>query len=125
VRGLTFVDVAGAEMLAQEARRRKKLGGKVYFYSCKEATMDFLRKSGAMKDIGEENFFPVMSNWVGSIYPNLDPEICQNCTARIFAECHDKLPDGKVRSPHLNPLAQADEETNGKNNINSGESRAV
>jgi SulP family sulfate permease len=64
VRGLTFVDVAGAEMLAQEARRRKKLGGKVYFYSCKEATMDFLRKSGAMKDIGEEYFFPVMSNWV-------------------------------------------------------------
>ncbi|MFA5370735.1 MAG: SulP family inorganic anion transporter [Sideroxydans sp.] len=98
VRGLTFVDVAGAEMLAQEARRRKKLGGKVYFYSCKDATMDFLRKSGAMKDIGEENFFPVMSNWVGSIYPNLDPEICRNCPARIFAECRVRLPNGEPRT---------------------------
>ncbi|MBU0688346.1 MAG: SulP family inorganic anion transporter [Gammaproteobacteria bacterium] len=98
VRGLTFVDVAGAEMLAQEARRRKKLGGKVYFYSCKEATKDFLKKSGAMKDIGEENFFPVMSNWVGKIYPDLDPEICRNCKARIFSECHGSLPNGEPRT---------------------------
>ncbi|MHB1117043.1 SulP family inorganic anion transporter [Sideroxydans sp.] len=98
VRGLTFVDVAGAEMLAQEARRRKKLGGRIYFYSCKEATKDFLRKSGAMKDIGEENFFPVMSNWVGKIYPDLDPQICRNCTARIFSECHIRLPNGEPRT---------------------------
>lgn len=98
VRGLTFVDVAGAEMLAQEARRRKKMGGKLYFYSCKEATIDFLRKSGAMKDIGEENIFPVMSNWVGKIYPDLDPEICRHCTARIFSECHAKLPNGESRT---------------------------
>jgi len=98
VRGLTFVDVAGAEMLAQEARRRKKLGGRIYFYSCKEATKDFLRKSGAMKDIGEENFFPVMSNWVGKIYPDLDPEICRNCTARIFSECNVRLPNGAPRT---------------------------
>ena len=98
VRGLTFVDVAGAEMLAQEARRRKKLGGRIYFYSCKEATKDFLRKSGAMKDIGEDSFFPVMSNWVGKIYPNLDPEICRNCKARIFSECHVSLPNGEPRS---------------------------
>ncbi|GAB5605600.1 SulP family inorganic anion transporter [Sideroxyarcus sp. TK5] len=97
VRGLTFVDVAGAEMLAQEARRRKKMGGKVYFYSCKEATKDFLRKSGAMKDIGEENFFPVMSNWVKPIYATLDPEVCRNCKARIFAECHIALPNGEAR----------------------------
>ncbi|MFH2134532.1 MAG: SulP family inorganic anion transporter [Pseudomonadota bacterium] len=98
VRGLTFVDVAGAEMLAQEARRRKKLGGRIYFYSCKEATKDFLRKSGAMKDIGEDSFFPVMSNWVGKIYPNLNPEICRNCKARIFAECHVRLPNGEPRA---------------------------
>lgn len=98
VRGLTFVDVAGAEMLAQEARRRKKLGGKMYFYSCKEATIDFLRKSGAMKDIGEENFFPVMSNWVKPIYATLDAEICRHCTARIFSECNVRLPNGEPRT---------------------------
>ncbi|MBK9161218.1 MAG: SulP family inorganic anion transporter [Nitrosomonadales bacterium] len=97
VRGLTFVDVAGADMLAQEARRRKKMGGSLYFYSCKEPTIDFLRKSGAMKDIGEENFFPVMSNWVEPIYRNLDPDICRNCTARIFAECQNELPNGESR----------------------------
>ncbi|MDZ4202343.1 MAG: SulP family inorganic anion transporter [Gallionella sp.] len=141
VRGLTFVDVAGAEMLAQEARRRKKMGGKVYFYSCKEATMDFLRKSGAMKDIGEEHFFPVMSNWVRPIYDNLDPEVCRSCTARIFPECQEKLPNGQARSPHLdsslrsplpdeaplsNSLPQAGERTNEKGNHQlSGEAENV
>lgn len=97
VRGLTFVDVAGAEMLAQEARRRKKMGGKLYFYSCKNTTIDFLRKSGAIKDIGEENFFPVMSNWINPIYAGLDPEVCRQCKARIFPPCQDRLPDGSLR----------------------------
>lgn len=97
-RGVTFVDVAGAELLAQEARRRRKMGGGLYFYSCEPATVDFIRRSGAMKDIGEENFFPVMSNWAKVIYAKLDPEICRNCTARIFAECQTTLPDGKSRT---------------------------
>ncbi len=97
-RGVTFVDVAGAEMLAQEARRRKKMGGRLYFYSCKQATIDFLRQSGAMKDIGEENFFPVMSNWLKPIYSGLDPDICRNCTARIFSECNVRLPNGEPRT---------------------------
>lgn len=98
VRGVTFVDVAGAELLAQEARRRRKMGGGLYFYSCKEATMDFLRRSGAMEDIGEKNFFPVMSNWVQPIYETLDSEVCRHCTTRIFAECQGKLPNGQARS---------------------------
>ncbi|MFA6121679.1 MAG: SulP family inorganic anion transporter [Sideroxydans sp.] len=96
-RGITFVDVAGAEMLAQESRRRRKLGGGVYFYSSKPATMDFLRKTGKMEDIGERNFFPVMSNWIKPVYATLDTEICRNCKARIFAECQEKLPNGEQR----------------------------
>ena len=103
-RGVSFVDVAGAEMLAQEARRRRKLGGGLYFYRCKDDIYKFLRKSDKLGDIGEGGFFPVMSNWIKPIYATLDPEICRVCKARIFAECHDKLPNGQARSPHLNPL---------------------
>jgi SulP family sulfate permease len=98
-RGISFVDVAGAEMLAQEARRRRKMGGGLYFYRCKEDIYKFLRKSDKLDDIGEDNFFPTMSNWVKPVYDKLDTGICRNCTARIFPECHVNLPNGEARSP--------------------------
>ncbi|MDO8989160.1 MAG: SulP family inorganic anion transporter [Sideroxyarcus sp.] len=97
-RGISFVDVAGAEMLAQEARRRRKMGGGLYFYRCKDEIYKFLRKSDKLDDIGAGGFFPTMSNWIKPIYATLDSEICRNCTARIFSECHAKLPDGEPRT---------------------------
>lgn len=97
-RGISFVDVAGAEMLAQEARRRRKMGGGLYFYRCKDDIYKFLRKSDKLDDIGVGGFFPTMSNWIKPIYATLDPEICRNCKARIFSECHGQLPDGEPRT---------------------------
>lgn len=98
VSGISFVDVAGAEMLAQEARRRRKLGGGLYFYRCKDSVYQFLRKSDKLDDIGEGGFFPAMSNWIKPIYSTLDPEICRNCKYRIFPECQTYLPDGEPRT---------------------------
>jgi SulP family sulfate permease len=95
--GISFVDVAGAEMLAQEARRRRKLGGGLYFYRCKDSIKKFLRKSDKLDDIGEGGFFPAMSNWIHPIYDTLNPEICRSCKYRIFNECHKRLPGGEPR----------------------------
>lgn len=97
-RGISFVDVAGAEMLAQEARRRRKMGGGLYFYRCKDEIYKFLRKSDKLDDIGIGGFFPTMSNWIKPVYSTLDSEICRNCTARIFSECHVDLPSGEPRT---------------------------
>jgi SulP family sulfate permease len=96
--GINFVDVAGAEMLAQEARRRRNMGGGLYFYRCRDEIYKFLRKSDKLGDIGSGGFFPVMSNWIKPIYSTLDTEICRACKSRIFSECHEKLPDGEPRS---------------------------
>jgi len=95
--GINFIDVAGAEMLAQEARRRRKLGGGLYFYRCKESIYKFLRKADKVDDIGAGGFFPAMANWIKPIYATLDPDICKTCTARIFSECHGDLPNGDPR----------------------------
>ncbi len=95
--GINFIDVAGAEMLAQEARRRRKLGGGLYFYRCKDSIKKFLRKSDKLDDIGEGGFFPAMSNWIHPIYDTLNPEICRSCKYRIFNECHKRLPGGEPR----------------------------
>jgi SulP family sulfate permease len=96
--GINFVDVAGAEMLAQEARRRRKMGGGLYFYRCKDSIFKFLRKSDKLNDIGADGFFAAKSNWIKHVYYKLDPEICRTCKARIFSECHDKLPNGEART---------------------------
>ena len=97
-RGIDFVDVAGAEMLEQEARRRRKLGGGLYFYRCHDTIYQFLGKAGKLDGIGAGGFFPVKSNWIKPIYSALDPEICRDCQVRIFSECHDRLPNGQARS---------------------------
>lgn len=96
--GMNFVDAAGAELLAQEARRRKKLGGGLYFYNCTEQTMNCMKKSHAFEDIGSENFFSAMDNWVRPVYQKMDKEICRTCTHRIFNECKTHLPNGEART---------------------------
>jgi SulP family sulfate permease len=96
--GINFVDVAGAEMLAQEAKRRRRLGGGLYFYRLKDSVYKFLRKGDKLNDIGEGGFFPAQSNWIKSVYGSLDPEICRACKTHIFNECRTHLPDGEPRA---------------------------
>jgi len=93
--GITFIDLAGAEVLAQEARRRKRLGGGLYFYRLNASILKFLKRGDYLKDFGEGAFFPVMTNVTGALYWTLDPDVCRTCNKRIFKECHGGvLPDG-------------------------------
>jgi sulfate permease, SulP family len=85
--GINFVDVAGAEMLAQEAKRRRKMGGGLYFYRLKEPVYNFLKQGHYLKDIGKDNFFPAKSDIIPAIFNTLDPKVCRHCKARIFKEC--------------------------------------
>jgi SulP family sulfate permease len=93
--GINFVDMGGAEMLAREARRRRGLGGGLYFYRLKDVPRALLERGGYLDVIGRPNFFPVKSRPVAAIYRRLDPEICRNCSLRIFRECHVSLPNGE------------------------------
>ncbi|MHB1290790.1 MAG: SulP family inorganic anion transporter [Sulfuricella sp.] len=94
--GINFVDVAGAEMLAQEAKRRRKMGGGLYFYRLKDSVYKFLNKGEYLDDIGVGGFFPAQANVTRAIYFTLDAEICKSCKTRIFPECHGQvLPDGE------------------------------
>ncbi len=93
--GINFVDMGGAEMLAREARRRRALGGGLYFYRLKDVPQALLERGGYVDAIGRANFFPVKSRPVGTIYRRLDSDICRNCSLRIFRECHESLPNGE------------------------------
>ena len=96
--GISYIDIAGAEVLAQEARRRRRLGGGLYFYRLNRGVHDFLKRGGYATDIGDGAFFPVMTDVTGALYWTLDPDVCRSCKPRIFAQCNKGLlPDGLRR----------------------------
>jgi SulP family sulfate permease len=87
-KSINFVDVAGAEVLAKEADRRRKLGGGLYIYAVKETVREMLGRGGYMKSISEENLFGSKTLALKTIVDErLDHRICESCDKRIFREC--------------------------------------
>ena len=86
--GINFVDLAGAQLLAQEARRRRALGGALYVFHMKDEPLAMLRRCGAFNAIGAENFFALGSDVIGVLFKRLNPSVCASCTRRIFAPCN-------------------------------------
>jgi len=82
-----FIDIAGAEMLIQEAQRLRAMGGGLYFCKNKKAVMEFMNKSHFIDEMGAENFFAEKKDAIAAIYARLDRDICAKCQARIFYEC--------------------------------------
>ena len=93
-KGINFVDMAGAEFLANEARMRRRDGGALYLYSLRRPVLELLRKGRYMESIGEENIFNSKGAAISAIYPTLNPDVCRTCTARIFRECNVAPPTG-------------------------------
>lgn len=84
---MNFIDVAGAEWLIQEANRLKENGGGLYLCNVKENVCEFMRKSGLVDAIGDENIFESKSEAIQSIFLKLQRDICRRCERRIFQEC--------------------------------------
>ncbi len=82
-----FIDLAGVEMLAQEAKRLRAMGGGLYFCKNKKAVTEFLEKSHLIDEIGTENFFAEKKDAIATIFNKLDADTCARCTARVFHEC--------------------------------------
>jgi SulP family sulfate permease len=96
--GINFIDVAGAEMLVAEARRRRALGGGLYFYRVKDEVRRLLERGGYLTALGPENIFPVKHRVIAAIYPRFDLETCRRCKQRIFTDCQEYLPNGERRT---------------------------
>jgi SulP family sulfate permease len=92
--GINFIDVAGCEMLANEAHRLHLSGRKLYLCSLKGEVMDVLRRGGYLDRIGQVNVFHTKSEALKKITSTrLDPERCRVCKVRIFNECR-QMPEG-------------------------------
>jgi SulP family sulfate permease len=95
--GINFIDVAGAELLAQEADAQRAAGGALYLCNLKPNVVDVLERTGLADRIGRDRIFATKDEAIRSIYPRLDSAICRASTARIFVECQTHLPDGSPR----------------------------
>ena len=94
--GVNFIDLAGAEMLTREARRR--VGGGLYFHRLKDSAFQMLKKGEFIDDIGRDNMPPMGPKVIPKLYPRLDPEICRRCKTRTFNECQTTLPNDELRN---------------------------
>ena len=103
--GVNFLDVAGAELLAQEAKRRRQQGGGLYLIRPKPGVCKPLHDGGYIDDIGEENVFGGKTVAISAVVPRLDPAICRSCTARIFLECAQR--PGGAQAPATGNLRLA------------------
>lgn len=86
-KSINFVDMTGAELLVQEAHRRRALGGQLYFYSLRLPVEELFERGGYMAEIGRENVFRGKREAIGGVFTRLDRSICATCRARIFEEC--------------------------------------
>lgn len=97
-RAVNFVDLAGADMLAKEAERRRKLGGGLYLVGVQPGFCEMMKRGGHIDAIGPENNFKHKGDALRAVYPRFDVEICRDCGARIFQECQTTLPNGEPRN---------------------------
>lgn len=85
--GINFIDVAGAELLVQEARRRRARGGGLYLAKVKDDVCAVLKRGEFAAEIGAENVFANKGEAIAAIYKRLSAAHCAACTRRIFTEC--------------------------------------
>ena len=85
--GINFIDIAGAEMLVQEAKRRRHLGGGMYLIKVKEEACRILKRGGFVDELGNEHIFVTKTDAIQTIFKRLDRCICERCDKRIFLEC--------------------------------------
>jgi len=92
-KGISQVDVAGAELLIKETRDRRAIGGDLYIYRLRDTAAKVFKRGGYAEEIGEANIFDGKLDALSSIFGRLDKSICATCEARIFLECQtiDKI----------------------------------
>lgn len=85
--GINFIDVAGGELLAQEARRRRSQRGGLYLCELQPQVYKVLERGNYLEAIGKENIFTTYKEAVNKIIPEADEMACRYCKSHVFKEC--------------------------------------
>lgn len=87
-KGISYMDIAGARLLGEEAQHRRRMGGGLYLHAPRGPILSTLEHTGQLEVIGRDNIFDSKHDALAAIVPKrLDPAVCASCRARIFHEC--------------------------------------
>ena len=86
-KSINTVDLAGADLLQREARKRRADGGDLYFYSLRKPVIRMFEEAGYLDEFGRDHMFRGKREAFNRVFQRLDRSICATCTARIFEEC--------------------------------------
>lgn len=105
--GINFIDVAGAELLAQEARRRRSQRGCLYLCEIQSQAYRVLERGGYLDIIGKEQIFVSQKEAIHKLIPAADEMICRSCKNPVFKECpiSDRVVFGALQGDTAFPLA--------------------
>ncbi len=85
--GINFIDLAGAQMLEQEAQRLESAGGYLAIIALKHSVIDELKDSGYLDKIGEARLFATPQAAIAMLLRVVDKQRCNSCHQQAFAEC--------------------------------------
>jgi len=88
--GINFIDVAGAEMLVREARRRRMLRANLYLCELMPQAREVLERGGYIDEIGADHIFATQTEALSRILSGDDDLRCQQCSTPLFQECRAK-----------------------------------
>lgn len=88
--GINFIDLAGSEMLCEEADRLEEEGGGLYFAGLKPNVYQSFGKTHAIKHIGNNHFFDDKPAVFRKLRRLLRAQgKCEGCALRVFTECKE------------------------------------
>lgn len=86
--GISFIDLAGADMLIILAKRLRRRGGDLFLSNVNDKVLSVLERGGYLDTLGRDHVFVSKNEaLVAIVEKSLDPAVCTPCTARIFHEC--------------------------------------
>lgn len=87
VKGVGEMDLPAAELMIEEARRRKRRGGSFHVQAKHVGAISRLNRFHVAEALSTEHVHTSKGDAIAEIVPTLDQSICATCTARIFKEC--------------------------------------
>lgn len=97
VKGVGEMDLPAAELLIEEARRRKRRGGSFHVQAKAVGAIKRLNRFHVSEALSTSHVHTSKGDAIQEIVPTLDESVCATCTARIFNECPAAPPELKAR----------------------------
>ena len=86
-RGVSNLDMHGAEMLRHMILQQRALGRQVHLVIRYLWQLKRFRQFGLLDLVGEEQIYPGKGIAIKLLVPKLNEDICRQCRSRIFHEC--------------------------------------